>query len=366
MQHPGLFSTQMAGIAGVFLVSQPVSELTGLINMARIHYIAEAAKHIRMELADTNVPPSDEALMSVPNLMAYSADPDQSVFPESHPISPLATAHNMDKFGKLTFVKTHHDVLRKLMARKGGLHNIKLSGLRDLLIVVDCLFATIEGAIPFLERPYVHQSLIDSGEFVPDTEALMLRSYLGRGFEECGLESDVLLEASRRAAEITLALDQHERTGGPAALMHAIVRVRDGSHHDLLALPSYVPPLTLLEKAWWYALLIDSDMVLWPTPSGKRVKSRLARQLRAVLTQAWFQQHWVHHQELLDWICFMGAIAASFTDNRAWYINLLRRRGRPELLKWQGLTKAMKRFLWWDPIFEMPAMQVWAELQDDT
>jgi hypothetical protein len=62
----------------------------------------------------------------------------------------------------------------------------------------------------------------------------------------------------------------------------------------------------------------------------------------------------------------MGAIAASFTDNRAWYINLLRRRGRPELLKWQGLTKAMKRFLWWDPIFEMPAMQVWAELQDDT
>jgi hypothetical protein len=366
MQHPGLFNTQLAGIAGVFLISRPMSELTGPMNVARLYYITEAAKHVRTELANTKVPPSDEVLMAVSNLIGYSADVDNSEFPESHPISPLAKVHNLDKFGRLTYIKTHRDALSRLMTRKGGLRNIRMPGLKDLLMLIDIQYATIEGTTPFLDRPSERHSMLGSGAFIPDAEALHMLSYLGRSFEQSGLDDEVLLEASKTAAEITAAFDQHERMGGSFTLLSPIVRARDGLHHDLLTLPSTMSKSNLLVKAWLYAILIYSDMVLWPTPSGKRVKSRLARRLHTVLEDAWIRKNWNRHQAFLDWTCFMGAIAASFTENRSWYIELLRRLGHPELLKWQGLTNAMKGFLWWEPVFEMPAMQVWAELQDNS
>lgn len=335
------------------------------MNIVRLHHITEAMKLVRNEIANTKVPPTDAVIMAVLNLIGYSADIDETKVPDSHPQSPLAVIHHLDRFGKLTYTESHRNALMALLKRKGGLQRIKLAGLKDLLCLVDVQYATIVGTTPFIHQIFTTESLASSGKHILDPEALFLASQLGHGFTSTDLLGHDLSDTLDLAAETTIALDHHQRGGPTPPLMSDIVNARDHLQYKLLHLPSRHKESDLLYEACRNALLIYSDMVLWPTPACKRVKARLARSLRVVLETTWIQRCWQEHQGLLDWITLLGVIAASFTEDRPWYVAQLQQHGKLDLLDWDSFKHTMRRYLWWDYVFDSPGLQVWTECQDN-
>jgi hypothetical protein len=145
---------------------------------------------------------------------------------------------------------------------------------------------------------------------------------------------------------------------------------------------------------------IFSDMVLFPMPSCTRIKPRLARELRH-LFEAFDDKgkdtqddagvgHSTPIADLFLWALVLGGIAASFTDHRPWFERQLRMRlgGRErererdnlavdsnaesasasasESEPWPSFRDRVSRFLWWDPVVDTPARDLWEAATRET
>jgi hypothetical protein len=145
---------------------------------------------------------------------------------------------------------------------------------------------------------------------------------------------------------------------------------------------------------------IFSDMVLFPMPSCTRIKPRLARELSHLFetfddkVKDTRDDAGVGYStpiaDLFLWALVLGGIAASFTDHRPWFERQLRMRlgGRErdnlgvdsnaesasaspspspsESEPWPSFKDRVSRFLWWDPVVDTPARDLWEAATRET
>jgi hypothetical protein len=72
---------------------------------------------------------------------------------------------------------------------------------------------------------------------------------------------------------------------------------------------------------------------------------------------------------MLIWVTVMGGIAASFTPNRRWFTDRSRSRltgsartgVRNHEWTWLDFERLVSRFLWWNPVVDVPAANLWKE-----
>lgn len=220
-------------------------------------------------------------------------------------------------------------------------------------------------------RPF--ESLVTTGKHLLDTVAIDLDSKLGSGFRylRATPAGQELLEVLQAYSEVTAALDHYTRKGPTAPELVDLIEARNSTQHRLLCqMPApfdLTDPTTVVLQATRLATLIFSDMVIFPLPTVQGVKPRLALLLQQTLEACTLLGCWELHGQLLIWALTLGAIGASFTSERVWYIDqLLRHVSTFQIQEWSTLEAICSRFLWWKPVCSEPGSRVWEEVFPST
>jgi hypothetical protein len=279
--------------------------------------------------------------------------------------SPLARANRVDIFAKLRITDAHAQAITALVEQKGGLDNITLPGFRRLLSLTDILQASIKGTQPRL--PFVGDtaSLVSSGKHVLDHRALEFNTTLGTGFEQAGIVgiSLKMYTAVLAACELTAALDHFQRNVNHPPLFVDMVEYRRYVQYQLLSLAPITSDGPLSNNDYIYeacriALLIYSDLNIWPLPPSTHARPRLARRLHDALDQnGTAALETVLPADLLLWLAMMGAIAANNTQYETYFVGLLAR--DPRDLSWDIFHTTMRKYLWCDFVVTPPARHLW-------
>ena len=181
------------------------------------------------------------------------------------------------------------------------------------------------------------------------TGTQLLRTYL---------QEQDLRELLVHAVDLTAAIDQYLRITQepssqpkqPCPTWRNLILRRNWIHHRLLSLPRLTrhggatgapTPMEAIANITRIAALIYSDMVIFPLPYVTQVKPRSAAELRRALNfqavvNTWYQPD---SSEFLTWVLVMGAIAATETKHRPWFVYKL-----IDLLAIQNITD-------WDSFF---------------
>ncbi|EXJ64544.1 hypothetical protein A1O7_00880 [Cladophialophora yegresii CBS 114405] len=276
----------------------------------------------------TGTGPTDALIMAV-TILSIHSQRDESVYAKVHAQSPLARLNHLDIYGSMINDEKHIQGIRLLVGQKGGLDAIECYGMADTMQLCDLYFASKYSCRPTYAWRKPVKSPVMGGKHVLDPAAIELDSNLGSGFRYLRhtYTGQQLLDVLDAYSEITVALDHHVRGGPTAPELVDLMEVRNCTQHRLLSqLPN---PVDLsnselcLHQAVRLASLIFSDMVIFPLPPTQGVKPRLALMLRQTLETCHLHRSWELHNQVLLWALTLGAIAASYTAQRPWYIGQL-------------------------------------------
>ncbi len=361
-------------------------ELVKSAPLMRLHHKVEAIKLVNEQLRNLTGPPTDALIMSVAILAIHGAY-DEIVYPEIHPTSPLATAQNLHVYGNMVNEEEHLQAIILLIMQKGGLESIELFGMADTMALwvngallreqfadistrCDLYFSTKYVRRPVFSLLRSPQSLVMSGKHQLDSVAIELDSELGSGFRyfRATLAGRKLLEILDSWVEVTTALDHYARKGPTAPELVDLIEARGASQHRLLSqMPDpleFTDPDSCVHQAARLATLIFGDMAIFPLPPTQSVKPRLAAMLMEVLQTCDRSRCWDLHAQVLVWALTLGAIAASFTPTRIWYVDRLKQRTSDmQITDWTALESICSRHLWWKPVCSKPAEKLWLEIR---
>jgi hypothetical protein len=110
-----------------------IREATSSTTLIRLSYKIETIKLVNQMLRNLDKEVPDELLAAV--LVLASQGPRINAGKVSRFQSPLATAQCLDHQGNLAFEPEHARGMITLVQLKGGLHNIKMPGLADIIVL---------------------------------------------------------------------------------------------------------------------------------------------------------------------------------------------------------------------------------------
>ncbi|KAK5276830.1 hypothetical protein LTR40_011139, partial [Exophiala xenobiotica] len=331
MQWPVVFHAFIYATTLHLLCVHRGREIVKSAPVMRLHHKIEAIKLVNEQLRHLTGPPTDALIMSVA-ILAIHDSYDEIVHPKIHPTSPLATAQNLHVYGNMVNEEQHLQAIILLIMQKGGLESLELFGMADIMALCDLYFSTKyvrRPVFPLLRPP---QSLVMSGKHQLDSVAIELDSELGSGFRyfRATPSGRKVLEILDSWVEVTTALDHFARKGPTAPELVDLIEARGASQHRLLSQMSdpleVTDPDGCIHQATRLATLIFGDMAIFPLPPTQGVKPRLAAMLMEVLQTCGQSRCWDLHAQVLIWALTLGAIAASFTPTRVWYVDQLKHR----------------------------------------
>ena len=316
------------------------------MNLLSLRHHAETVAHINKELTSNKDEISDAVIWAVGLLAVNGIINDESRY-HSYPLSPLAATQQLHLLGRTVLEDAHLDALYALGNKKGGLGAVQTPGFAAALECGDLILSTRKGRPPGFKWRWGHKSLLSSGQFQPDAKAKRFERRLGSQFFRSDIFSPSHNGIIEMMCEATVALDQHYRGTAPSPRMPALTKVRNGIQHRLLSLPPTIQYLSnddVLHDICRIALLIYSDMVLFPTPPHTRVRARYASSLILAVKMA--EPHlWIERAAFLAWAVTLGGIAAFDTTLRHFYVDQLCTHRRLHSIT--QFDNVMYGFLWW-------------------
>ncbi|KIV89266.1 hypothetical protein PV10_08845 [Exophiala mesophila] len=344
-------------------------ELTSDAPVLRLSHKVTTINLIKESLATLTGPPTDALLMAV-IVLTIHGHRDDTVYLDVHPQSPLAKAQFLNVYGNMIHDEAHFKWIVYLIAHKGGLDAIELYGFADIVALCDIYFASkyVCPAVFPLRRPPIN--LVDSGKHIHDSLSIELDARLGNGFKFLHAipGGNLLIPILEAFCQVTVALDHYSRGGPTAPDMVDLVEARNSAQHQLL---SQMPPPDVetsdgpgaIIQACRLATLVFSDMVIFPVPPMQGVKPRLASMLKKALEGCAASRNGSSYAYMLLWATSLGAISASFTPDRPWYVEQL---SQQVLLlgidQWSSMEFALSKFLWWSPVCNEPGEKLWREV----
>ncbi|KIX10181.1 uncharacterized protein Z518_01262 [Rhinocladiella mackenziei CBS 650.93] len=369
------------------------------------HHYAECLRNLKQEIKNledgTRALPTDHLIIGIAALAAH-AEPSGGKYLASGseiPLSPLANTQNLNVYGSARAEPEHLQALYLLVSAKGGLENIALNGLSDVLemyeaifclfiailqeesLLTDCwqnsvdlVFATREHTTP--RFPWSHPtSLLDlANSYVPDHRAQQMFQKLGKWFDEID-ELRCLNDTIRYVRDVVVALDQYDRMGRNPTSLPTLLRARNAVQHHLLSLPAAdsgsisttgARVQRFLFEICRLGLLIFSNMALFPLPIESGVADRLLGMLRENLLNVPIIEGdnvWSEYPALLTWIVVLGGVASTSTSQRPWYVNYLGNIiSSGYTLDWRSLEEdILSKFIWWPYICSQLGESIWTE-----
>jgi hypothetical protein len=340
----------------------------------RLSYKTKAISLINQELSKIDGGPiPDPLLIAILSLGAHGNKPITRVDDKSEDQSPLALAQMLNFYGHVDQEVAHMSALRAFLKQDNSINNIKLPGLLGALRLGDLLNSTITKQIPvLLPDPDVLPSAIEKFE-EPDQWPIKVSAL------PTSIHAMRLLETLVEARALTLALDRFTQcrilqtsTGDCDVTMDELIHARNLVHCNLISLPAanglWGASFALYDCVR-IASRIFSDLVFFPLPAEKKVRTRLATEMRIALDCVTIHNGWIGETDVLLWCCILGLIAAEGVKEmdgvtmRAY----LRKKvvacsDALAIHSWDGEDGARdlcKRILWWDHVCDKKGRLVW-------
>jgi hypothetical protein len=267
----------------------------------RLTYREKAIRHLKDEIAKSDGVVRDEVFLSLVTLSAhgYGDIPKDPSRHKSWTSSCLGHAHNVDYYGAMETGWEHMNAMRVLVAKRGGLQNIKLKAAGLAVQLYDAFSSWRLLKSPFF--PLIQPTSFYMGLRLhePDARAITMSQTIGSGFTSIHSgpgeqHLTTLLQAVMHAAQLTVDLDQYNRkTPNPPDWVH-IQFVRWCIMHDLLSLPGSLtthattstdPCTNILYQLIRLSALGYFLFVLLPIPAAGDLPHNLASKLQAVISE---------------------------------------------------------------------------------
>ncbi|KAH7124972.1 hypothetical protein B0J13DRAFT_455230 [Dactylonectria estremocensis] len=381
MECPATFHAQVLGASTHYVISCPTSHLRNRIITTGLQCKVQAITSLRSLIAEFSEAISESILLAI-FVLAIHESFDLSDRPEPHPLSPLATYRDYHIYGRMIFGNEHINALYYLIQRKGGISNIDQHAFGYVLPIFDLVHCARVEAAPRFPCPRQLKSILQEGQWTPDMEANEMLTTLREGlppspnawWPAC-LERKII-NILQVMMEITTALDHYCR-GGPGAptSLDVLANNCDWVSHTLLSTPSYLKPsdqsglgrqssldiTTTLHEICRLCALLYLDMVILPSPSHTGIKLRNSTRLLRLIEA---MQRGEHIKDpcvrgFLTWATVLGAIAARFTQLQVPYSDHIERISWDT--SWDTLYPRLKRYLWFRPVCDSPALRIWFE-----
>jgi hypothetical protein len=362
VKHPAILHSTIQANLLHLKVRQPNPDRKKLNQLATRHE-EQTIAHVNKELVSGEGQVSDAMLYAVLTLAVHGIA-DENVPDRPYPLSPLATAQQFHIYGCMSIREVHLKGLYALAEKKGGISTVVTPGVADALEVGDIFLSTRLGRPPDFHWRHSDESLVKSGKHCPDAIARIYSEQLGSAFDQMDILDLGVVSIITSMCEATIALDHLQRDTRGAPTLASLTRSRNGIQHRLLSLP---PKNTLtsneevVAELLRIALLIYSDIVLFPTPPQTGVRTRYAASLILPLTLV-RQELWSSHEAFLTWVMTLGGISAHRTNLRRFFVDPLRDHG--QVLTHRHCGDLMTGFLWWAPVCNPPAQDLWREVRE--
>ncbi|KAK5938121.1 hypothetical protein PMZ80_009710 [Knufia obscura] len=291
--------------------------------------------------------------------------------------SPLADLQSLKMFlGIITCDPFHAQGLDNILRMRGGLNKLDMPGLAFLVSFADVLTSSSK-----LTRPswsYGSYAEHNSDAAIDDEWLESTRrtdhplASLGGGFSILHLwlplgRTTQLQHVFNNMADYTRA--SHDFILGRSEDRNRAIMAdqRNSVQHSLLSLclleSNQFDERELFELCWLAGVAYSSIAVFPLAPNAARF-DRLAHRIRNTLLSPIVLQRWSKAPELVLWVTVLGALCAIGTDDRAWYVELLKQEvGRLGVSTWQALELQLMSFLWFPLVSDADGEELWAEVQ---
>ncbi|KAJ9616900.1 hypothetical protein H2200_000620 [Cladophialophora chaetospira] len=265
-----------------------------------------ALKYLREAVERSDGEVTDEMLMTIALLAIHGS------VRQHHPRFTTPLYRDNEFYSSLRFDQTHLHALRSLVRQKGGLAELKLHGLSNIISMIDTFQSLMNLSKPELESLYSVESLVEQLQETWDNVARTRFAIQKDGFDfldgyEGGSQLRQVICRIRILLE-TYALSLRKPRQVPDLMV--AVHTRRSLQHAVLKLE---PGEDCLHESARLATIIFLAELGWTLPVVGGFQARATKLLLDALNKCTHDQHWETHPEFLCWATVMGGLAARQT-----------------------------------------------------
>ncbi|KAI2280769.1 hypothetical protein LOZ02_004934 [Ophidiomyces ophidiicola] len=378
MSSPALFTAFLYGAAGHMqtrkrLESAHVAPQTRDEKLEQIVCETETIKQLNKMMHHPSQACSDEVILAVLCMAFNRIDYSGWNVADPWPKAPLRNLQWLDVYGGLSLNDHHIKGLLALIETKGGLDQLKMPGLAEILSTAVVMLSTkclVKPRLPFvpifaesaqgktphwptLTNPVLFGTPLDSRPVDPVLNA--------------GLPEDIV-SVLQQMRDYNHVVNVYSQGLLPQLELAVIADRRNWIQYNLVALSSvWELPEQFMQIYETYetcrlAAQIYSMLVIFPLPAANRPFKRLASMVRAAFLESEHSMAWNSGKEMLLWCLVLGTMAAKNTSDRSWFCRKLA--SALDAVgpgSWQELKGHLASVMWMDSVCDIGGREAWLE-----
>jgi len=286
--------------------------------------------------------------------------------------SPLTSLGWLNVYGNFKFVPQHVKAVGEIVTMRGGLENLELNGLSEIIAGGDVVSSTnsiSKPGFPTLKRHATSISTIRAWAVSPPRPLIQTQAAAFGRLQEYGI-TDSMLHVFDSIGALSLAIEYHLQ-GKPMELgLGAIHRTRTAVQQKLLSLPASeelnsVPsssPKPNIYECCRLTALIFGVAVVYPVPNSHIVFEKLVQRLKVAITLLDIKAFGIDLSGVLLWMVVLGGIAAFDTPERSWFASQLAFIVRRlDIEEWVEMENILETFLWLESACDQGGRLLWDE-----
>lgn len=378
--NPALFTAFLYGAAGHLqtrkrLESAQFVPQTREEKLEQIICEGETVKRLSLMIKDQSLACSDEVILAVLCMAFNRADYSGWNVSDPWPKAPLRNLQWLDVYGGLSLNDKHVQGLMALIQAKGGLSQVTLPGLAEILSTSAIMLSAKSLAKPRLPFVPIFQETANgqTPNWPSVARPVGINLETTDPIAKASLPDD-LKDVLHNMRDYNTVINLYSQGLIPQLELAVIADRRNYIQFTLISLPSireihgqFIKTHRTYEPTR-LAAMVYSLLIIFPLPAANRPFPRLAMMMANALSEPdvnpLTSSLWQGSRELLLWVLVVGGMAAKHTPHREWFANTLGeaiRNPDGSVSTWEDVKAVLTGIMWMDSVCDMGGQAVWTD-----